>query len=318
MTVPYTSSCGVWEKDCRFIVNPLSGGRRGAALLRTLQRRFGPERVLDILASTPDRLVASDAGGPSCLVVAGGDGTVASVLDILYTRDCHLPVAVMPLGTGNDLARALGWGPAFLGDLDQWLQRLDSARPRGLDRGRLQWDGGSRSWYNYCSIGQDARITTAFDTLRRQHDWFFRTRLINRGLYGFLGGTLVPGGAAPMRRGAESLIVANVPSYAGGLDLGSQVLIDDGRVDLFGLPTGVTQGLVMAGLRKPRRVAQVAALVAELPHASVWQVDGEPLRLPPGKIRIGIQGRVTVLEPRSVPDEPRTNPPDRAGTKEGP
>jgi len=49
-------------------------------------------------------------------VVGGGDGTVCSVLNYLTSgaveewRTSNPPVAVFPLGTGNDLSRALGWG----------------------------------------------------------------------------------------------------------------------------------------------------------------------------------------------------------------
>ena len=48
------------------------------------------------------------------LLIAGGDGTVCSVLNFVKTipqwQLSNPPAAILPLGTGNDLSRSLGWG----------------------------------------------------------------------------------------------------------------------------------------------------------------------------------------------------------------
>jgi diacylglycerol kinase (ATP) len=47
-------------------------------------------------------------------VIAGGDGTICSVLNYIKRipewSKMNPPAAVLPLGTGNDLSRTLGWG----------------------------------------------------------------------------------------------------------------------------------------------------------------------------------------------------------------
>lgn len=43
------------------------------------------------------------------LITAGGDGTVASVINFIKEFDWNPPIAILPLGTGNDLSRELGW-----------------------------------------------------------------------------------------------------------------------------------------------------------------------------------------------------------------
>ena len=44
------------------------------------------------------------------ILVCGGDGTVGWILSVLDELKLKVSVAVLPLGTGNDLARSFGWG----------------------------------------------------------------------------------------------------------------------------------------------------------------------------------------------------------------
>ena len=76
------------------------------------------------------------------ILVCGGDGSVGWVMSELdkqgLTGRCHL--GVLPLGTGNDLARVFGWGSACydVGIIPIVLQQLERARPCMLDRWAVQ------------------------------------------------------------------------------------------------------------------------------------------------------------------------------------
>lgn len=82
-----------------------------------------------------------DLFSSSCLFLpaCGGDGTVGWVLSALDTSQMQymdfVSVGVIPLGTGNDMARFLGWGVGYHGEsLAPVIQSLAVSETRLLDR----------------------------------------------------------------------------------------------------------------------------------------------------------------------------------------
>jgi diacylglycerol kinase (ATP) len=75
-------------------------------------------------------------------IACGGDGTVGWVLSALDTSQMQymdfISVGVIPLGTGNDMARFLGWGVGYHGQpLAPVIQSLASSESRLLDRWQI-------------------------------------------------------------------------------------------------------------------------------------------------------------------------------------
>ena len=74
------------------------------------------------------------------MLVAGGDGTVGWVLGALddvrsLVQLPNPPCALVPLGTGNDLARALNWGSGYTGEkVMQLLYSVEDADVVPFDR----------------------------------------------------------------------------------------------------------------------------------------------------------------------------------------
>jgi len=96
----------------RAIVNPVSGRHdveATSAQLRTVLRDHVSEVDVRVTREGGDAYRwAADAAdlGVDLLVVVGGDGTVAAVLDGARRAAVPVPVAIVPLGTANGVARA--------------------------------------------------------------------------------------------------------------------------------------------------------------------------------------------------------------------
>lgn len=96
----------------RLIVNPTSGGGRGAKIAHQasleLQRRGCPHEVLYSNSPTEPGVLAHQAVADGCTLVVGvgGDGLTHAVANSLVGTPATL--GIIPAGRGNDIARGLG------------------------------------------------------------------------------------------------------------------------------------------------------------------------------------------------------------------
>lgn len=295
---------GMADAPTLVLVNPhAAGGRAGRLASRIGQALAGFSRqgalaVPEGVEAARALVLAQPAG--SRVVVFGGDGTVQQLLPALVERQAEL--GLVPVGSGNDTARALGLGGwPWKTALAQALQ--GSATP--LDLGECRADGLRHLFVSSMAAGFDAAVgrrasegprwlrglprylLATFAELRRLQDIHLRVEL----------------DGVPVHEGpALFASVLNTRTYGGGMPAAPQASIDDGRLDaLLAGRFGRTGTLLMlprllAGLHlsHPRvrtRSFEVMRVHSQRPCSLA--ADGEPVdraqqwevRVCPGALR---------------------------------
>ncbi len=289
-------------KSACFLINCRSGGGLGLRLFQQLQEQLPDAQICNLLEIDLGSELQRCAREQRTVIVCGGDGSIATVLDRVYVEELDLSPGLIPLGTGNDLARVLGCpGPKDL-PLSQILEKLESARPRSLDRMYLTGPGISKTWYNYCSWGVDAEIALAFDKVRACYPALCMSANMNKILYAYLG-LCHPGqemsSILSNDKGLDgnfrSLVCANINSYAGGMQFGRQVSSEDQHFDIYALPHPLSLVSVLGGWRRLRHQVRCQEAVFELKQRSVLQCDGEAALAHPGVYTVSVAGQNSVL-----------------------
>ncbi|XP_075796157.1 diacylglycerol kinase iota isoform X1 [Pelodiscus sinensis] len=190
-------------KPLLVFVNPKSGGNQGTKVLQMFMWYLNPRQVFDLSQEGPREALELYRKVPNLrLLACGGDGTVGWILSILDELQLspQPPVAVLPLGTGNDLARTLNWGGGYTDEpVSKILCHVEDGTIVQLDRWNLQVernpdlpqeeieDGTHKLplsvFNNYFSLGFDAHVTLEFHESREANPEKFNSRFRNKMFY---------------------------------------------------------------------------------------------------------------------------------------
>lgn len=180
-------------------MNKLSGPQFGLSTLEFLFENVNPIQVIDLLDEGIERLHFFKGIKDLKVIVAGGDGTMGGLVDPIYEilgRDITL--IPMPLGTGNDLSRALGWGEGVstTKDVKYFLKYLETKPlPTLFDRWHIKITSKANpgkvlldiKMLLYFGIGLDAKFSYQFNLIRKKFPFFFKTRTGNKFFYSQVG-----------------------------------------------------------------------------------------------------------------------------------
>jgi diacylglycerol kinase family enzyme len=257
------------------------------------------------------------AAGASLVFAAGGDGTVRACAQAL--AGTGTPLAIVPLGTANLTARALG----IPGRADRAIDAGFRGRDRIIDLALADQAGaggiglalpgqggaGGIGFAAMAGIGLDAAVVgAARSPVKRRLGWvaYAVSGLAHLSLPA-ADFTVRLDGGQPLRRRARCVVVGNAGLLPGGFVLLPGARLDDGRLDVgilapagvFGWPRAAARVLTRSRGQDPtlerfqaRRVE--IATDADLPR----QIDGEVIATGRTLIVSVCPGALTVRQPQ--------------------
>jgi diacylglycerol kinase (ATP) len=272
------------------LLNP--GARRGGEGTEEIVRRLKAlalDPVLEVAedpARVPEQLLRH-RDRVDRILVGGGDGTLNLALQTIV--ETRLPLAILPLGTANNLARTLG----IPDDLAGACEVAARGRRRPIDLG---WVNG-RYFFTTASIGLSVRITEELSAESKRRwgplAYAFTALQVVRRSRPFHADISWPGGARRSR--TVQIVVGNGRYYGAALPVAADAAIDDAALDLYTIEIAhwwqlmtIAPALKRGRQGEKRTVEAIRATEFEIRtrHPHDVDVDGEIGAQTPAKFRV--------------------------------
>jgi YegS/Rv2252/BmrU family lipid kinase len=301
------------------ILNPAASGGRGGRLRSKVERALTSRRLsFDLHPSEAPghaRVLAGEAAarGTGLILVVGGDGTIHEVANgILGGAPPPPPVAVAPVGTGNDFFRMLSSR-----NLEESLDSILGGETRMFDVGLVRHGNADSYFVNLLGVGLDVEVLrrrAAFPRLRGLPQYL-------AGLFSALASfrplslrvTVHDDAEGQAVEGRTLLTAVTVgPSVGGGFLLNPDASPEDGLLDLFFVkPLGILKlaryiPKVIRGTHQGvpellQRQLEGATIARSDGEAFFFEMDGELMDEPVTSLDFRVvPGLLPVRVPRSA------------------
>ena len=231
-------------RQLALLVNPTSGKGRGQRLMAPVAerlRRGGAD--VDIVVGVDgdeafDHLRDRVAAGVDGVVALGGDGLVNMALQVV--AGTGLPLGIVPAGTGNDIARALGVDP---GDAEAAADLVVHGRTRTVDLGRAN----GRWFAGVLGSGFDSAVNERANRMtwpggRARYNLAILAELRTFRPVPFV----IDLDGVSWHTDAMLVAVGNGQSYGGGMRVTPDARLDDGLLDVMVLGPMTKRGFIRA------------------------------------------------------------------------
>ena len=282
-----------------FIVNPISGtGKKNKEVIAAAERLILNHMDEDIIicptnayengAKIADTLAseALKAGDDVVVFACGGDGTAHEIANGIYGYDNAI-MGMVPIGTGNDLCRALAKGKVnFREYLD--LERQLNGHARDIDVIEIRWMFGSTEKSCICVNG----VNIGFDgntAIRATH---IHEKTVFKGSLAYLAAvfaTLVEKDGQSLRITADGepfydgdLLLATMSNgnyCGGGIESCPNAILDDGLIELMAIKD-VSRFFFISKFPKFKagRFFEISGVDDVATYKQVKRITVEPLR----------------------------------------
>lgn len=295
------------------IINPVAGQHDPGETRAQIEQRFTQEQLCYEIRETQEAGNAlqwaeqAEADGFDLVVVSGGDGTVMEAMSGLIKSGSNVPLAQLPVGTANLLARALSIPMEQAGA----LETIFSGKPTRLDVGYLPRE--DRYFALVVGAGYDARLIR--DASRELKNSLGFAAYIVTGVKNLF--TLRPSrieleiDGRRMRLRAHTVLIINVGEIADAkIALGPNIHPHDGKLDLMILSSASLLGALRIMVRVLTRRFKDTGGLRYLSASRIrlharpplpTQIDGEQLSMTPLEVEAVPEGALLIVPQSYVP-----------------